>query len=390
MKILYATYRYDPTNPDYGSSVDYGCYKALIDAGHVVEILGPITTNLNVSERLETFFWKIYKHLTGKSGLKYLMTTSFNASNAACKAMNTGDFDVIFSLFHSFFVFRRLRGTAFWYFDTTFHGQEEDWPMYGNLALKLTYWQEKLALKHIDACATNSEWSRQQLLDFYKWKDKDVTIFPMPSALPVDCSESVDPRNLGKVLSLPLRLLVVGRVFQRKGIDIALEVVRLLNAQDVPAELIICGLPQAEWQSLDHVTFVGPFKKSDPRQLEDYISLYRWAHVLIHPARFEAAGIVPSEAAAFGTPTLTNATGGLATSVQDGVSGIVLPKASPAEAYVKAILDLLQDPARYQALCQSTRLRYERELNWGVAGPRLVAALESAVEAHRARSTKSS
>jgi len=388
MKILYATYRYDPTNPDLGSSVDYGCFKALIDAGHDVQIIGPVTSKVNVFEKLETYIWRIYKRLTGKSGLKYLMTTSLRVSNTVAKAIKVGNFDAVFSLFYAFFVFRKLPGVPFWFFDTTFHGQEEDWPMYGKLALKLTYWQERKALKNIDVCATNSEWSKNQLIDYYGWRDKELTVIPMPSALPVDAVRKPDPDNFDKQLSFPLRILLVGRVFQRKGIDIALDVVRLLSESGVSADLIICGLPQTEWQSIDHVTFVGPYKKSDPDQLRSYMDLYRWAHLLIHPARFEAAGIVPAEAAAFGTPTITNNTGGLGTSVLDGVSGIVLPKGSPPEAYVRAITDLVNDPERYQRLCQTTRERYEKELNWDVAGKRLVTILEEAVRKHKNKHLK--
>ena len=97
---------------------------------------------------------------------------------------------------------------------------------------------------------------------------------------------------------------------------------------------------------------------------------------------------MPAEAAAFGTPTITNNTGGLGTSVLDGVSGIVLPKGSPPEAYVRAITDLVNDPERYQRLCQTTRERYEKELNWDVAGKRLVTILEEAVREHKNKHKK--
>ncbi len=97
-------------------------------------------------------------------------------------------------------------------------------------------------------------------------------------------------------------------------------------------------------------------------------NLYRRAHLLIHPAYFEPAGIVPGEAAAFGTPTITNDTGGLATTVQDGISGIVLPRGSPAEAYVARIKELIAHPESYYQLCRTSRQRYELELNWQVRG----------------------
>ncbi len=388
MKVLYATYRYTPTNPDLGSSRDYECYRAFVNSGFSVKVVGPVTTSVNFLERCEALFWRIYKRITGKSGLKFPLTTAFKASRMLSKSVENGDYDIAFSAYHGFFVFGRLPIPSFWFFDTTFHGQEEDWPLYGKLALKITYWQEKQAFAHADGFATNSAWSKSQLKDFYQLKDKEVTVFPMPSALPPEIAKYLDPADLRKELSSPIRLLVVGRVFQRKGIDIAIDIARLLNAQGVPAVMKICGLPESDQVFEEHIEFVGPYKKSDPDQLKKYIDLYRWAHLLIHPARFEAAGIVPAEAAAFGTPTITNAVGGLATSVQDGVSGIVLPKGSPPEAYAQVIKDLLEDPARYHALCQTTRQRYEQELNWEVAGRKLSTALESAIQSRQSAKQK--
>jgi len=97
---------------------------------------------------------------------------------------------------------------------------------------------------------------------------------------------------------------------------------------------------------------------------------------LIHPARYEAAGIVCSEAAAFGVPTITNASGGLATTVEDRVSGIVLPMGSPAESYAVAIEKLISDSKRFIQLRKTSRLRYERELNWDVVGNRIVKEIQ--------------
>lgn len=158
---------------------------------------------------------------------------------------------------------------------------------------------------------------------------------------------------------------MVGRDYHRKGVDIALDVVELLNEMGQAAEMTVCGLsgPQSRY-----VKFVGPYRKSLPNELSEYVTLYRSAHILLHPARFEAAGIVPSEAAAFATPTVTNETGGLGTTVKNGVSGIVLSGGSQATDYANAIVGLISDRERYYSLCETTRARYEAELNWGVGG----------------------
>jgi glycosyltransferase involved in cell wall biosynthesis len=163
-------------------------------------------------------------------------------------------------------------------------------------------------------------------------------------------------------------------------LDIAIEVTRMLNAGGLPTELTVCG---ADGQSDRYIKFVGSFMKNDPKELEQYAELYKRAHLLIHPAYFEAAGIVPGEAAAFGTPTITNNTGGLATTVKDGISGIVMPRGSPAGAYVARIKELIANPKIYYNLCRTSRERYELELNWQVRGKWLGELLREVIEENR-------
>ena len=121
-------------------------------------------------------------------------------------------------------------------------------------------------------------------------------------------------------------------------------------------------------------------KKTDSEHLQKYLNLYRRSHLLIHPTRFDPSPLVPSEAAAFGVPTITNSAGGMATTVADGVSGIVLPKGSPPESYVNEIIMLVRDTARYTQLRNTTRNRYERELNWEVNSKRLAEIVTQVAE----------
>ena len=97
---------------------------------------------------------------------------------------------------------------------------------------------------------------------------------------------------------------------------------------------------------------------------------------MIH--EWKAAGITPSEAAACGIPTITNNVGGLGTTVQHGVSGIVLPAKSDSSAYVREILKLIKNPYRYTKLCQNSRKRYEKELKWSSQIGNIKGILQSA------------
>lgn len=88
-----------------------------------------------------------------------------------------------------------------------------------------------------------------------------------------------------------------------------------------------------------------------------------------------------SEAAGFGLPTITNAAGGLSTSVQHERTGLVLPENSPPAAYAEAILRLIEDKQRYKRFRQAARERFEAELNWEIAGLRLFEAINEVYRA---------
>ena len=377
MKVLYAAYKYDPRNPDLGSSVDYECYMAIQRAGFEIEVVGPVTESLSIAERVEYWLWRQYTKITGKKNLKFPLTLAWRSSQILNKAVRIIQPDVVFSIFQPFFMYYRGNVPYVWHFDTTFYGLQQDWPVYGSLPLKISIWQERRALARAAYVITTSHWSRQILIDKYQADAGRVEVLPLPAAIPTDVVPPADTLPDMK-MDLPLRILLVGRVYERKGIDIAIEAVSELNGQGLPAVLTVCGIDQKPQGVPEFVQFVGPYQKSDPQQLKQYVNWYQWAHLLIHPARFEPAGIVPSEAAAFGVPTLTNDTGGLATTVEHNVSGIVLPKASSASRYANEIMDLYRDPQRYARLRRTTRERYDRELNWNASGAMLADILRKA------------
>ena len=375
MKVLFITL-HDPYNLDLASGSDYHYLKAVQNNGFEAKVIGPFTSPPVWIERNLT---RLFQR-SGKRFLKHSLTTAWVASKVTNEAAREWEPDILFTHYPSPLIFYHAGIPCVYRVDTTFYGAEKEYPRYSRFALWLEICQEKLAFRYTARVITHSAWSSKILSDYYKVPENRIIVYPEVSALPAH----IVPKEINiqewKSLEKPLRLLLVGRDYRRKGIDIAIEVVHGLNAAGIPAELTVCG---AQGQADEFVTFVGPFKKSIPEQLDQYVSLYRQAHLLIHPALFEPAGIVPGEAAAFGTPTITNNAGGLSTTVLDGESGIVLPKWSPPETYVNAITELVRNPERYYTLCQKARERFERELNWGVVDKRFGEILRQVVEEHQ-------
>ncbi|MEM8961419.1 MAG: glycosyltransferase family 4 protein [Acidobacteriota bacterium] len=368
-RLLFAAYKHDPTDPDAASGSEFHFHRAL--SRHFdVEVVGPL---LRPAAPLERIWRKLYKRITGTRWAKFTLTDSRRASRTLATTVRTKRPDLVFTQYPNLLAYQTLDAPAIYRLDTSFLGWQQGWPEFGRLALAVCRAQERRAFRRAAKIVTHSEWSKHVIVDGYGIDPDKIIVFANPSGLPDGAvpSDPIYPSLTSQ--DEPLRLLLVGRDSRRKGVDIGIDIVEKLNHSGQPAHLTVCGVAGDNTQ---HVSFVGPYRKSVPNELDAYLYLYRCAHLLIHPARFEAAGIVPSEAAGFGIPTLTNDVGGLATTVEHGVSGIVLPGKSPAEAYVRAIRDLI-DNGRYHDLCRSARARYEAELDWRVAGDRLAQALDS-------------
>jgi glycosyltransferase involved in cell wall biosynthesis len=378
VRILYSALRHDPRDPDLASGVDYNFHSAFVREGAEVRVVGPFPEAGWLVDRVLNRF---YTSVLRKRYLKWNLQITRLSARALSRAEAGWKPDVVFGIFPPPLAFYRGRAPAVFNTDTTLQGWQEGGANFGWLPLGFLNWEERRAVRRSRRIITFSQWCKNELVRRHDIAEEQVYVHPMPSALP----HAVVPGRkewTPKRLTAPLRLLLVGRDYKRKGIPTGVEVVKLLNENGVPAELTICGVMG---EPDGPVRFAGLFRKAVPGELRKYANLYQNAHLLIHPATFDPSPIVPAEAAAFGLPTISNDVGGIATSVADGISGIVLPGHSPAGAYVDAILHLVQNPGEYTRLSNGARDRYERVQNWDTAGKRVMRILEEVVAASLAR-----
>ncbi|HET6394019.1 MAG TPA: glycosyltransferase [Blastococcus sp.] len=151
------------------------------------------------------------------------------------------------------------------------------------------------------------------------------------------------------------RLLVLGRLVQRKGQDDAVRALRLVP----DAELVVVGGPPADRLAsdpevrrlravaaeagvADRLVFTGAVARADvPAWL-------RSADVVLAVPWYEPFGITPLEAMACGRPVVATAVGGLQDSVVDGVTGDLVPPRNP-ERLGTVLAELLADDRRRAA-----------------------------------------
>jgi glycosyltransferase involved in cell wall biosynthesis len=166
------------------------------------------------------------------------------------------------------------------------------------------------------------------------------------------------------------RLLVVGRLVPRKGVD---DVIRAL--QWLPdAELVVAGGPDPDALANDPesrrlAALADELHLADRVRLLGRVehlelpALIRSADVVVCLPWYEPFGIVPLEAMACGVPVVGSAVGGLLDTVIDGVTGALLPPRRPRQA-AQVIGALLADPARRDRYAAAGRARAQ-SYGWG-------------------------
>jgi D-inositol-3-phosphate glycosyltransferase len=184
-----------------------------------------------------------------------------------------------------------------------------------------------------------------------------------------------------------LRIVAVGRLVPRKGID---DAIRALAG--VPgAELVVVGGPPAgalgtdpEAARLrgvartagvaDRVVLRGRLGHGEVARV------LRSADIALAAPWYEPFGIVPLEAMACGLPVVGTAVGGLLDTVVDGVTGLLVPPRDPA-ALAAALRTLASDPGRRQRMGRAGAHRARARYDWATVAARTLAVYEQLVAA---------
>ena len=159
----------------------------------------------------------------------------------------------------------------------------------------------------------------------------------------------------------PLKVALVARMLWSKGVDLAVEAVRLARAEGAKVTLTIHGAPDPsnpkaipestlkEWAARPGIAWAGPTRDID--------GVWKTHHLCILPSR-GGVGLPRTilEAAACGRAILTTDVPGCRSFVRDGQDGMVVP-ADDAAALGRALVVLARSPGLAERMGESARAR---------------------------------
>ncbi|KRE09871.1 glycosyl transferase family 1 [Bosea sp. Root381] len=159
----------------------------------------------------------------------------------------------------------------------------------------------------------------------------------------------------------PFKVALVARMLWSKGIDLAVEAVRLARAEGARVELTIHGAPDPsnpkaipedtlkQWAARPGINWAGPTR--------DIEGVWRGHHLCILPSRGgEGLPRTILEAAACGRAILTTDVPGCRSFVRDGQDGLVVP-VDDAAALAQALTVFARSPALAERMGASARAR---------------------------------
>jgi SAM-dependent methyltransferase len=197
-----------------------------------------------------------------------------------------------------------------------------------------------------------------------------------------------------------VRVLFVGRLERRKGVDLLLEAAATLIDEHLDIEFYLVGsdsihteLANQNYQKwfeqtfssrpdiLSRVVFVGPVSEEELHQH------YADASIFCLPSRYESLGLVLMEAMSFGLPVVASNTGGMKEVVAHQSDGILFEPES-ANALAAAIRLLATDPETRVQMGKAARESFESRFDTAITVPRALEYYQAIVQSFAATRTR--
>lgn len=345
------------------SGIPHFIKKELEDTGHTVSVLKPLPHF--IYNPIKVYF-KIKELISGKLYLNFMNSVLSRAASWWFKRQNIEQFDLLIApAGSSSIAYLKSKCPIIYATDGTFLNNANYYTNFTNLHLKAfadSNKIEQLALKRAAKVTVPSKWAYDSVIYDYGIDPSKVVIAEYGANMDVTPTRE---QALNRDYSTKeLKLLFVGRGWEKKGGDIAYNTFKILRDRGLSVTMTFVGSTPPYNIEDEHLKVIPLLDKNDPKQAETLSNLYLESHFHFLPTRTECFGIVFSEASAHGLPSISTDTGGVPHAVRNGENGYRLPLTATPEEFADLVQKLWEDKEGYRKLVISTRDTYESVLNW--------------------------
>jgi len=219
----------------------------------------------------------------------------------------------------------------------------------------------KSIIKKADLIVTNSSYTENLLHSFYPQIPTEV----IPEGF------SVVPKTSKKKEKNCKKILFVGRLVERKGVEYLIRAMPLVTEQlEAKLDIVGDGELKTKFEELSHslklkdkVNFAG---RVTEKLLDEY---YQDCDVFVLPAIVdkkgdtEGLGMVLVEALSYGKPVIASAVGGISDIVKDKKTGLLVPE-KDEKALAQAIVAILKNPSWAEELAKAGYQHIIKYFDW--------------------------
>lgn len=351
------------------SGTMFKMYEALQEQGFEI-IWVPTATFSAAEEKVFSFVQKTYERVFRRRfNTHHFMLKAFLASKKTEKALQKTDFDLLFSpTYLNEIAFLKTDKPIIYLNDGTFNkliGYNPGFMGLGWLSKKITRLLEEKALENSTHLIFSSEWAADDAHKTYGIPTEKISVVKFGANLGVP-EVPLHEKNYSE----PLNVLFSGVGWERKGGDIALEAIKILQGKGYSLKFKIMGCtPEVDEDFVEIIPFLNKNKPEELAEIERHLAE---AHLMFVPTRTDCSPIAFCEAAGFSIPVLSTDTGGVSSIVEDGKTGFLLPENASAKDYADLIeREILSHPDRLKQISENARRKYDEQLNWKVWGDRM-------------------
>lgn len=239
--------------------------------------------------------------------------------------------------------------------------------------LRMGHEQEAAAIAKAALCVYSAEWAAKSAIQDYGADPAKVVVIPFGANIGQDNTWPEVRGWIEQRSRAELRLLFVGRHWERKGGDLVVHAAYCLAklGHKVRVDIVGCPIP-ARHRSLPWLHGHGLLSPRVSADMARLHLLFTRAHFVFVPSRAECYGMTFAEANAYGVPAISTDTGGVCGVVRNGYNGHLLPVDAPGPAYADLIASTFAHPAHYERLCAQSFEAFARHYNWRSFSERFV------------------